>query len=37
MLRVQQAEELVSISLLGFNKHLEIEASLHVIHLYLER
>ena len=37
MLRVQQAEELVSISLLGFNKHLGIDASLHVIHLYLER
>ena len=37
MLRVQQAEELVSISLVGFNKHLGIDASLHVIHLYLER
>ena len=37
MLRVQQAGELVSISLLGFNKRIGIEASWHVIHLYLER
>jgi len=37
MLRMQQPDELVSISLLGFNKRLGIEASLYVIHLYLER
>ena len=37
MLRIQQPEELVSISLLGFNKRLGIEESLYVIHLYLER
>ena len=37
MLRMQQPEKLVSISLLGFNNRLGIEASLYVIHLYLER